>query len=42
MFADDDTMTLAHSVEMYDAIPNSELAVVPGPSHFLTQEKPSS
>ncbi len=40
MFADDDTMTLAHSVEMYDAIPNSELAVVPGTSHFLTQEKP--
>jgi pimeloyl-ACP methyl ester carboxylesterase len=40
MYADDDIVTLAHSVEMYDSIPNSELAVVPGTSHFLTQEKP--
>ncbi|TCM48144.1 alpha/beta fold hydrolase [Kribbella sp. VKM Ac-2568] len=40
LVADDDIMTLAHSVEMYDSIPNSEFAVVPGTSHFLTQEKP--
>ncbi|MGC0331425.1 pimeloyl-ACP methyl ester carboxylesterase [Streptomyces sp. SAI-170] len=40
MFADDDLMTMAHAVEMYDALPNAELAVVPGTSHFLTQEKP--
>ena len=40
MFSDDDLVTLAHTVEMYDAIPNAELAVVPGTSHFLTQEKP--
>jgi pimeloyl-ACP methyl ester carboxylesterase len=40
MFADDDLMTLAHAVAMYDALPNAELAVVPGTSHFLTQEKP--
>ncbi len=40
VFADDDLMTLAHSVELYDALPNAELAVVPGTSHFLTQEKP--
>jgi pimeloyl-ACP methyl ester carboxylesterase len=40
MFADDDLVTLTHSVEMYDAIPNAEFAVVPGTSHFLTQEKP--
>jgi pimeloyl-ACP methyl ester carboxylesterase len=40
MFADDDLVTLAHSVEMYDNIPNAELAIVPGTSHFLTQEKP--
>ena len=33
-------MTLAHAVAMYDALPNAELAVVPGTSHFLTQEKP--
>jgi pimeloyl-ACP methyl ester carboxylesterase len=40
MFADDDLDTLPHAVEMYDALPNAELAVVPGTSHFLTQEKP--
>jgi pimeloyl-ACP methyl ester carboxylesterase len=40
MFADDDLVTLAHSVEMYDNIPDSEFAVVPGTSHFLVQEKP--
>ena len=33
-------MTLDHAVAMYDALPNAELAVVPGTSHFLTQEKP--
>jgi pimeloyl-ACP methyl ester carboxylesterase len=40
MFSDDDLVTLAHAVEMYDAIPGAEFAVVPGTSHFLTQEKP--
>jgi pimeloyl-ACP methyl ester carboxylesterase len=40
MFADDDLMTLTHAVQMYDALPDAELAVVPGTSHFLTQEKP--
>jgi pimeloyl-ACP methyl ester carboxylesterase len=40
MFSDDDLMTLAHAVEMYDNIPDAELAIVPGTSHFLPQEKP--
>jgi pimeloyl-ACP methyl ester carboxylesterase len=40
MFSDDDLMTLQHAVEMFEALPNAELAVVPGTSHFLTQEKP--
>jgi pimeloyl-ACP methyl ester carboxylesterase len=40
MFSDDDLMTLTHAVDMYDALPNAELAIVPGTSHFLTQEKP--
>lgn len=40
MFSDDDLVTMSHVVEMYDALPNAELAVVPGTSHFLTQEKP--
>ncbi|MDX6235224.1 MAG: hypothetical protein QOG10_39 [Kribbellaceae bacterium] len=39
VFSDDDLMTLSHAVEMYDALPNAELAVVPGTSHFLMQEK---
>jgi pimeloyl-ACP methyl ester carboxylesterase len=41
MAADDDITTLEHQVDMYRAIPNSELAVVPGTSHFLLQEKPA-
>jgi pimeloyl-ACP methyl ester carboxylesterase len=40
MFSDDDLVTLARAVEMYDALPNAELAIVPSTSHFLTQEKP--
>ena len=40
MFADDDLSTMRHVIDMYDAIPNAELAIVPGTSHFLTQEKP--
>ena len=41
MFSDDDLMTLPHAVEMFDALPNAELAIVPGTSHFLMQEKPA-
>lgn len=40
MFSDDDLMTLPHAVEMFLALPDAELAIVPGTSHFLTQEKP--
>ena len=40
MFSDDDLVTPQHMVDMYAALPNAELAVVPGTSHFLTQEKP--
>ncbi len=40
MFSDDDLMTLTHAVGMYDALPDAELAIVPGTSHFLTLEKP--
>jgi pimeloyl-ACP methyl ester carboxylesterase len=40
MFSDDDLVTMQHVVATYDAIPNAELAVVPGTSHFLLQEKP--
>ena len=40
IFADDDLVTMTHAVEMFEALSNAELAVVPGTSHFLTQEKP--
>jgi pimeloyl-ACP methyl ester carboxylesterase len=40
MFSDDDLMTLSHAVQMFEALPDAEFAVVPGTSHFLTQEKP--
>lgn len=38
--ADDDLTPLDHTVRMYLAIPDSELAIVPGTSHFFLQEKP--
>jgi pimeloyl-ACP methyl ester carboxylesterase len=40
VFSDDDLMSLEHAVAMYDTIAGSELAIVPGTSHFLVQEKP--
>jgi pimeloyl-ACP methyl ester carboxylesterase len=40
MVADDDEVTLEHAVAMYRAIPDGELAVVPGTSHGLLHEKP--
>jgi pimeloyl-ACP methyl ester carboxylesterase len=40
MFSDDDLVSMEHVVATYEGIPNAELAVVPGTSHFLLQEKP--
>jgi pimeloyl-ACP methyl ester carboxylesterase len=40
MFSDDDLVSMEHVIATYDGIPNAELAVVPGTSHFLLQEKP--
>jgi pimeloyl-ACP methyl ester carboxylesterase len=40
MAGDDDVITLEHTLALYRGISNAELAVVPGTSHFLTQEKP--
>jgi pimeloyl-ACP methyl ester carboxylesterase len=37
---DDDMITLEHTSALFRAIPNSELAVVPGTSHGLIMEKP--
>jgi pimeloyl-ACP methyl ester carboxylesterase len=37
---DDDMITLEHTIALFRAIPNSELAVVPGTSHTVLMEKP--
>ncbi|MFK0255601.1 alpha/beta fold hydrolase [Streptomyces sp. NPDC090445] len=41
MFSDDDLVTPQHMIDTYNALPHAELAIVPGTSHFLTQEKPA-
>ncbi|MCO1576082.1 alpha/beta hydrolase [Crossiella sp. SN42] len=38
--ADDDIISLEHTLALYRGIPDSELAVVPGTSHALLEEKP--
>jgi len=40
MVGDDDLFSMDHTVALWRAIPNSELAVVPGTSHTLVWEKP--
>jgi pimeloyl-ACP methyl ester carboxylesterase len=40
MLGDDDEVMLEHAVAMYRALPDGELAVVPGTSHGLLHEKP--
>ena len=40
MVGDDDEVRLEHAVQMYRALPDAELAVVPGTSHGLLVEKP--
>jgi pimeloyl-ACP methyl ester carboxylesterase len=37
---DDDIVSIEHTVALFRAIPNSELAVVPGASHAVVIEKP--
>ncbi|MGH2727716.1 MAG: alpha/beta fold hydrolase, partial [Actinomycetota bacterium] len=38
--SDDDMVTLEHTIGMFRAIPNAQLAIVPGTSHMLAMEKP--
>jgi pimeloyl-ACP methyl ester carboxylesterase len=40
MVGDDDQVTLEHAIDFYRALPNGELAVIPGTSHGLLVEKP--
>jgi hypothetical protein len=39
MVADDEEVTLEHTVEMYRSLPDAELAIIPGTSHGLLHEK---
>jgi pimeloyl-ACP methyl ester carboxylesterase len=41
LVGDDDMMTLEHTIDLYRAIPRSELAVIPGASHTVPLEKPA-
>ena len=38
---DDDLVTLPHTISLYQALPNGQLAVVPGASHGLPLEQPA-
>ena len=38
--ADDDFVHLSHTIEMYQAIPDAQLAILPGTSHLLLFERP--
>ena len=40
VMGDDDLRSIEHSAALFRAIPNSELAVVPGASHAVVIEKP--
>lgn len=40
MSGDDDVAQLNHTVAMYEAIPESQLAVIPGASHSVLKEQP--
>ena len=40
MAGDDDVATLAHTCAMFESIPESQLAIVPGTSHALLKERP--
>jgi pimeloyl-ACP methyl ester carboxylesterase len=38
---DDDCIYHEHTVELYEALPDAQLAIVPGTSHMLQLEKPA-
>lgn len=40
MSADRDAITLEHTLRLFESLPQAELAVVPGASHGLPEEKP--
>jgi pimeloyl-ACP methyl ester carboxylesterase len=42
MSGDDDVVPLAHSVVLYESLPNALLVVVPGTSHAVLKERPKA
>jgi pimeloyl-ACP methyl ester carboxylesterase len=40
--ADDDLVTLEHTIALYRGLPDGQLAIVPGSSHLLLHEKPEA
>ena len=40
LVGDDDVIDHAHTVELYEALPLGQLAIIPGTSHALVKEKP--
>ena len=40
LLGDDDVLTIEHAAAMYHALPDGQLAVVPGTSHAVMMEKP--
>jgi pimeloyl-ACP methyl ester carboxylesterase len=41
MVGDDDAIHLSHTVELYEALPHGQLAVLPGSSHLVPIERPA-
>ena len=41
MVGDDDMIDIRHTAALFEALPNGQLAVVPGTSHALPLEKPA-
>ena len=37
---DDDLHSIKHTYEMYENIPNSRLAIIPGASHLIDKDQP--
>jgi pimeloyl-ACP methyl ester carboxylesterase len=41
MVGDDDCISYAHTVRLFESLPRGQLAVVPGTSHLVLEEKPA-
>ena len=42
MAGDDEPFSNQHTVELFEALPNAQLAIVPGSSHAVVKEKPET